>query len=386
MCTSCVKLPAAAWWLCVASLAACPACVQPTVFQLDNARPFLTVNSIQVQWGSGAAAQWVLSSLLVRVHPRGLFFKPQRWRMRDLSRLGWSAEDCVASAFGLCQTRTSVLFSSTQPPVINQYRGGECSSANTGRLITNASRYDASACDVLDAAMDFVYASNAMWRARTELPEWIYWTVCVLVVYLVRCLSKYILASMGNTERARRAAATGTGAARGTKNGTAKGGAEPDADLPDPLLCLMACLVCLVLILSQGDGCFVTVEDALFYWFTVSYILTYACLFLGTMFLRKLGRFSGKDPPFYNLLAGVLQLVAARLYAGAETPYNPPIIFVVAVRALVKCRRGVDFVRCATLALDACMLGLTCALGFSPDPRYLLALFTGAMAWVDFLV
>ena len=376
--------------------------VKSVIFQIDDARPFLTIGGVPVKWDSGAGAEWVLSSLLVRIHPRGLFFKPQAWHTRDLTGLGWDTVQCTPSAYGLCQTDVSVVFPSDSVPVINQDREDECPSTATNRIVTSELRYDVSACDVLDAGRDFVYAENAIHSARTALPDWIYWIECILVVYLVRCLSKYVLASL--TKRKQR------GGKAGSRNIqiNGKGNDETDAELsellPDPYLCLSACAACTILIITQGDACFVTEEDLIFYWFVVFYIAAYGGIFLSTRLLKHASGWwdvktkifplnvladmakVGRDPPFYNLLAGVLQLVASRLFAGAETPYNPPLLFVVAVRALVKCRRGLDPLRCATLMLDAWMLALMCTLAFGPDPQYLLAIFAAAAAWVDFLV
>jgi hypothetical protein len=334
-----------------------------TIYQFDDARPALSINGSPIRWHSGSASQLILSSLLVRAHPRGLMSRPQHWHLRDLSGLGWDAHGCVPTSQGLCQKvaipfLSSIMFPSHQPPVVGQDGADGCPSSATGRVVTNTSRYDASACDVLDAGWDYFYSDSTIWRSQTELPSWVYWTVCVLVVYLVRCLSKYVLASLDK-----------------------KGGASQD-----PVLCLCACAACALLIISQGDHCYITEEDLLFHQFNVLYILAYAALFVGARAARAVRFSSAQDPPFYNLLAGVLQLVASRLYAGAETPYNPPLVFVVAVRALVKSRRGVDLLRSATLILDAFMLALMCSLGFSPDRRYLVALFAGALAWADFLV
>lgn len=336
-----------------------------TIYQFDDTRPALSINGSPVRWHSGSASQLILSSLLIRAHPRGLMSRPQHWHLRDLSGLGWDAHGCVPSTQGLCQKvaiplLSSVMFPSHQPPIIGQDGADECPSFTTGRVITNSSRYDASACDVLDSGWDFFYADSTIRRAKTELPSWVYWTVCVLVVYLVRCLSKYVLASLDRDKK------------------------EPAAQ--DPVLCLCACAACTILIVSQGDHCFITKEDLLFHQFNIIYILAYASIFLGARAARALRISQVQDPPFYNLLAGVLQLVASRLYVGAETPYTPPLVFVVAVRALVKSRRGVDLLRSATLILDAFMLALMCSLGFSPDRRYLVALFAGALAWADFLV
>ena len=341
-----------------------------TIIQLDTTSTYISANGREIQWHSGAAAQWALSSSLVRIQPRGVFFKTMEWHLRDLVATGWAAIGCAPSAHGLCQTDTSVFFPSSQHPEVNEELAGRCTSATTDREITTDSRYDTSACDVFDAQMDFVYAKNIMYSLRSPLPDWIYWTVCVLVVFLVRCLSRYILASMSSKE----------GRARNQPHTTAK------QELPDACLSISASLTCTILILSQGDSVFVTHEEMIFYWFTVFYIASYASLFIGTRLGNKLYRYSMKDPPFYNLLVGVLQLVASRLYAGAETPYNPPLIFIVSVRTLVKSRRETDFFRAVTLLLDACMLSLMCVLGFGASPQYLVALVAGASEWGDLLV
>ena len=349
-----------------AGLLAQVAAASGLIYQLDDARPALSVGGQPVRWHSGSASQLILSSLMVRAHPRGLMFRPQHWHMRDLSDLGWSAEGCAPSARGLCETQeairglASIMFPSHQAPVVGQDEADACPSSSTGRVVTNTSRYDASACDVLDARWDYFYSQSTIRRAQTELPAWVYWAVCLLVVYLVRCLSRYVLASLD------------------------KGKERPV--LPEPLLCLGACAACTVLVVAQGDACFVTEEDLLYYRFTVFYIVAYTALFAGARLARAMRVSSARDPPFYNLLAGVLQLVASRLYVGAETPYNPPLVFVVAVRAAVKSRRGADLLRAATLMLDAFMLALMCSLGFAPDRRYLVGLFAGALAWADFLV
>ena len=414
-----MKWNAAGWNRRVGVMLLMTRAVQSTIFQIDDTRPFLSVGGVPVKWDAGAGAEWVLSSLLVRINPRGLFFKAQTWHLRDLSGLGWSTMQCTASAYGLCQTGfpnwTSIVFPSDFPPVINQDREDECQSTGTNRIVSNEPRYDVSTCDVLDAKRDLVLAENAIHIADTALPDWIYWVECVLVVYLVRCLSKYILASLARRQQKRRGGDKSDGGQeegqdikqdnKQDSNQDTKARVKSKEILPNPFICVLACAGCAILIISQGDWCFVTEEDLIFFWFVVFYIAAYGAIFLGargarawayvrgqkggwgayTSVMRKLAA-DERDPPFYNLLAGVLQLVASRLFAGAETPYNPPLIFVVAVRALVKSRRGVDPLRCATLLLDAWLLALMCVWAFGPDPRYLLAIGVAAAAWVDFLV
>jgi hypothetical protein len=254
-----------------------------------------------------------------------------------------------------------VAFPSQRTPVVNEALDWLCGSTATFRSVTNVSRYDTSACDILDAKMDYVLADEVLfWSDSTNMPEWIYWTVCVLVVYLVRCLSKYVLSSL-------------------------KGDCGSDPH-PNPVLCVSACAAAGFLVIGLGDSVYVTEEELLFYRFTLFYISAYALLFTGNRISVALLGSTSNDPPFYNLLAGVMLLVATRLYCGAETPYNPPLIFIIAVRVAVKSRRGSDLLRSLTLLLDAFMVSLVCILGFSPHSRYLIALFCAAGAASDVLV
>lgn len=334
-----------------------------TIFQLDDNRPFLTHSNLPVQWHTGSAPWWGITSSMVRINRRGLIFKPHSWHTRlDLLSLSeWAHEGCLPSASGLCSTESSVVFPSQQTPVVNEALDWLCGSTATFRSVTNVSRYDPSACDVLDAKMDYVLADEVLfWSDSTNMPDWIYWTVCVMVVYLVRCLSKYVLSSL-----------------------KADCGSDP---YPNPVLCVSACAATGLLVISQGDFVYVTEEELLYYRFTLFYISAYALLFTGNRFSVALLGSACNDPPFYNLLAGVMLLVATRLYCGAETPYNPPLIFIIAVRVAVKSRRGSDLLRSLTLLLDAFMVSLICILGFSPHSRYLIALFCAAGAASDLLV
>jgi hypothetical protein len=229
--------------------------------------------------------------------------------------------------------------------------------------VTNATRYDISACDVLDANTDFVMLDSTLFESTSsDLPDWAYWIVCLLVVYLVRCLSRYVLVSLSK-----------------------------DKSFPDPVQCVLACVLCVSLVVSQGDFVYVTEEELIFYRFTVFYVAAYACLFAGSRVLAFINSSysatpTTSDPPFYNLLAGVMLLVASRLYCGAETPYNPPLIFIITVQLLVKSRRGSQALRSFTVLLDAFMLSLICNLGFGPSHHYLIALSTAAAAASDVLV
>jgi hypothetical protein len=336
------------------------------IFQIEDSRPFLVHNGQPIQWHTGSAPWWITTSRMVRINKRGVAFQPLAWHEREnlKSLHEWEHEQCLPSAFGLCATPTSIAFPSQQTPIVNEALDWLCGSTATSRSVTNSSRYDHSACDVLDAKADFVLADNTLYRSRsTDLPEWVYWTVCALVVYLVRCLSRYVLASLQKNAKA--------------------------DEYPEPVLCVSACALASLLVIGQGDFVYVTEEALLFNRFTLFYIAVYAVLFAGTRVLNSMHKKTqenAKDPPFYNLLAGVMLLVASRLYCGPETPYNPPLIFIIGVRMAVKSRRGSDPLRSLTLLLDAFMVSLACTMGFSPHSRYLIALFCAAFAASDALV
>ena len=363
-------------------LLCCTRLVSCAIFQIDTSYPSISVGGQPIDWHSGAAAQWGLSSLLVRIHPRGVVFKRQEWHIRDLPSLGWKTESCTPSAHGLCQAQGSVYFPSTQPPEVSELLAGQCSSTDTRRTIINTTRYDASACDVLDRRMDYVYARGVISYSDTSLPLWIYWTVCIMVVFLVRCLSRYMLVTL------KRPSTSLSNDPKESPDHNEESDPEirDEGTVPSPVVSLAVSAACALLILSQGDHVYVTEEELIFHWFTSFYILMYGCLFASVKAFNRVSKSALHDPPFYNLLAGVLQLVATRLYAGAETPYNPPLLFIISVRALAKSRRQVNFIRGVTLLLDASMLSLMCALGFGPDPCYLVALFATAVVWTDFLV
>lgn len=361
-----------------------------TIFQVEDSRPFLTHNSQPIQWHTGSAPWWGMTSSMVRINKRGVAFKPDSWHTRkDLPVLPeWTHEPCLPSALGLCTaSQSSTVFPSQQTPLVNEALDWLCGSTATLRSVTNVSRYDISACDVLDAKIDYVLADEVLFRSSsTGLPEWIYWTVCVLVVYLVRCLSKYVLSSLKKDGRnPSQSPGQSPGQIPGQSPGQGLG--HNTSQNPNPMLCVSACVITCILVISQGDFMYATEEELLFHRFTLFYTAAYTLLFTGNRLTLWLQLHSAwNDPPFYNLLAGVLLLVASRLYCGAETPYNPPLIFIIAVRMAVKSRRGSDFLRSLTLLLDAFMLSLVCILGFSPNSRYLIALFTAAAAASDTLM
>jgi len=244
-------------------------------------------------------------------------------------------------------------------------------SRDFGRILTSDMIYEPSACDVLDAGYDFVFNGASLMYRDATIQSWLYWTICILVIFLVRCLSKYILFSLNKQGR-----------------GDNGGGTVSTQNLPNSWVCVAVSVATIVLATYQGDSCFVTEEDLVFYWFTFAYTVFYALLFVSVRMGRYLFRVeSFHDPPFYNLLVGVFQLVACRFYFSALTPYTLPIVAVIAVRIFVKSRRRCgDMIRGITLLFDGFMLSLLCVFSFWEAKEYLVALVCVSMAWADYLV
>ena len=138
---------------------------------------------------------------------------------------------------------------------------------------------------------------------------------------------------------------------------------------------LLASAIISLLVLREGDALYVTEEDLGFYVATAIYTLGYLGYHVwAALEWRRLG---GAEPPVFNLAAGAIQLAAVRLYANAETPYNPVVLLIVGARALAKLRTP-GRAHALTALADSVYLSLACLWGFLPDPTYLVAVFAGA--------
>ena len=212
-----------------------------------------------------------------------------------------------------------------------------------------------SACDVLDGGGDAVLCGRTLAYRRTGVSPWVYWCLCLLSVYAVRSLSYLVVRRLE------------PGAARA---------ALGDGDSLTVLACLASAVLCLA---PLGDAVFVTREEQLFVWAACVYVGVYA----GVWALVRADPLARADPPIYNLIAGTLQLTAARLYTGVQTPYNPVIIWAVATRAMTKLRARWHPAAALTIFMDAGLLSLLCVLGFDGSPCYLVAIGTVALATSD---
>lgn len=315
---------------------ACLAAVLP----LDEDRPFLAGSGVSIEWPSGGAAFLLSSGPLMRVNARGVFTEPVHSRLRsDLASAGWARVACNLSAFSLCSASAGEFFPMSAPvygeaELPYAWRGLRCSNSG-GKTITGAGRYDVSACDVLDEGLDVVFSSQEAWFRVTSLPTWQYAVLLALATFLVRGLSV-------NLQRDRRPESQGW--------------------------LVLACGACALLVASGGDHVYVTESDQLFFWCTLVYCAVYCVYHVYQLYTDPLPR------PIYNLIAGTLQLVAARLYTGSESPYNPAVLFIIGARAQQKLRSA-EWSQVGTSLVDAVYLSLMCELAFLPDARFLVALF-----------
>jgi hypothetical protein len=327
------------------------------VLPLDDTRPWLASSGAAVDWTSGGGAFLLASSRAVRLNYRGIITEPRAARLRDLAALGWASANCNISARGLCASATGVAFPSAPAPpratdddatLPPDWQGLACSSAG-GRLITHEPVYELSACDLLDQGADVLYSGGVLYYRNSALSLWVYWTLIVGAILLVRALARNVQAHRGQADR--------------------------DATQAVPLA---ASLVCILLVSHEGGALYATQADYVFYVATMVYCLTYFAYHVAAWVRsHSLGMARGAEappqPPVFNLAAGVLQLIVSRLYTGAESPYNPIILLILCTRALTKLRHP-SAGHAATALADATYVALSCDLGFLPDPAYLVAL------------
>jgi hypothetical protein len=384
------------------------------LFNLDDGAPWLTSNGKSVRWSGGWDALMVADSCCTRVNARGIYAKPSHWTPRDLSGHGWASVPCMSDGGGgLCVADFGIVFPSA--PITPRYNasvswgGTGCSRARDGRALDPGYGYDVSACDVLDGGGDVVVCGRVASFRRTAVSTEVYWTLCILAVFIVRSLSYLVVQRV-------------------------KGNDAPAAFLVgwDNLLTVSACVSVLPLALApDGDSGFVTVEERFFFVTMCCYAGAYAALFAYYSCIECRGENSDspmnnasashdasnnavydpptstqdlpaysltnardtpiynmtavRDPPIYNMIAATLQIIASRLYLSAETPYSPVIIWAVTTRALLKLRTGVGFASSLTTFVDSIVLSLMCVLGFGHSHLYLAALFTLSMATSDAL-
>ena len=352
------------------------------VFPLDDVSPWPVSDGAHIRWDSGWAAFVVASSSCVRVNKRGIYAKPSYWSpVENLQSMGWNTKQCAPASGSFCaQGNWTVFPVEPNVPAYNpkftltgeEWNG--CSRDDDGRALEAVSKaYDISSCDVLDGGWDVLLVDNTLAFKNTAIDTWIYWTLCLLVIYVVRSLSYLVVLRMHPTEDQKacsgRPKPTNTVKLKGAWGGTvAVDMWTKSTNARTAGACLLTWVLC---VLPVWNTVYVTVEEQLFFLGVSMYVLFYAIMWYMSTHTE--------DPPLYNMIVATVLLAVTRLYTGAETPYTPVLMWAVGTRTLMKLRNTYwSRIVATTVMLDSFLLSLLAVLGFEYSHLYLILI--GALA------
>jgi hypothetical protein len=258
------------------------------------------------------------------------------------------------------------------------------------RGITGASFYTVTACDVVEEAGDFLYdpSKRLAYYMHSEIELWAYWVMVICAVILVRGISHNIKCALERSKSEPERANTPEKFKPEPANTPEKFKPEPAntwINWQDEDTILLSACICVMLVSHEGHAIYVTDADILFYVATILYCIAYISYHLSARLVYA------HPPPIYNMsagtnslkgaftrpnqaLAGVLQLLSICLYGGADTPYNPIVLSVIATRAAGKLLAP-TCTNTVTALMDSfyISLSLSCT---EFDTGYLIALFT----------
>ena len=355
------------------------------LYSLDsNTYPYISSDGHTVHWHEGEAALVLATSTAVRIHKRGIMAFTQpilNWTLTNGS--GWRSLPCASPMLdSLCQfpgpsyyRPGSRAFPWGTPPRVAdgislqllhpwELRDFHCGSGLGGAGVAtgNGTYNEPSLCSILDQDLDFVlYNGRLHWNDGSMLPDAVYWIICALSVYIMRCFGQ-LLVNPGDD------------------------GYEPDIFYP--ISCAVA--VCLVQFYTFRSE-FLTEADWCVHYFFLIYSAVYIFAWMSS-YLRN------KRPHNYNLVSGVLQLVASRLYVSGQTPYNAVLLFILATRVCQKVkelgqrvgtsrdrREGLIWLHRFLLLIDAIGLVIMADLAYPYSPQTLIPIFLASMCVADLI-
>ena len=297
--------------------------------------------------------------------------------------MGWKAKQCEPTSGSLCAHGNWTVF--PVEPSVPSYNpmytlNGEdwigCTRENDGRVLeAGLNTYDMSSCDVLDGGWDVLLVDHTLAFKNTAVDTWIYWTLCLLVIYIVRSLSYLVVLRLHPAEDQKACGARGK-AMNAVKMKGAWGGV-PAVDVwtrstnaRTAGACLLTWVLC---VLPVWNTVYVTVEEQLFFLGVSMYVLFYAIMWYMSTHTE--------DPPLYNMVVATVLLAVTRLYTGAETLYTPVLMWAVGTRTLMKLRNTYwSRIVATTVMLDSFLLSLLAVLGFEYSHLYLILI--GALALI----
>ena len=297
--------------------------------------------------------------------------------------MGWKAKQCEPTSGSLCAHGNWTVF--PVEPSVPSYNpmytlNGEdwigCTRENDGRVLeAGLNTYDMSSCDVLDGGWDVLLVDHTLAFKNTAVDTWIYWTLCLLVIYIVRSLSYLVVLRLHPAEDQKACGARGKAMNAVKMKGAWGGVAAVDVwtrstNARTAGACLLTWVLC---VLPVWNTVYVTVEEQLFFFGVSMYVLFYAIMWYMSTHTE--------DPPLYNMVVATVLLAVTRLYTGAETPYTPVLMWAVGTRTLMKLRNTYwSRIVATTVMLDSFLLSLLAVLGFEYSHLYLILI--GALALI----
>ena len=348
------------------------------VYPLDDAGPWAVSDSVQIQWSKGWGAYTLASSRCVRVNKRGIHTKPAFWTpVHDLHASGWHTWRCTPGLRGLCAMGNETVFPEYPlrpvydphtPPVGLGAGWAGCARESDGRVLdATAAGYDLSPCDVIDGGWDVVLTDHTLALMHTDMDAWMYWTLCILVICVVRSLS-YLVALRMHPEGGLKALVGPSMPAFETRMEMLFGAWARTTSPRTTAACLVIWALC---VFPTLHTIYVTVEEQIFFAAVAVYIPVYSLLWSMSTHTE--------DPPLFNMIVASVLLATTRLYAGTETPYVPVLACALGARALMKLRNDYwSRLVAVTVMLDGFLLSLMSVLGFVHDPPY--QVLVGALA------
>lgn len=273
-----------------------------SLYQLDEQTPFLTYNSIPIQWTNGPDALKVAQSSVVRINERGVQFYRDHWTIRDLSANGWKSFDCFPAPGMLCKHQDGNVFSFLENPVIqiNRFQEFLCTGKVTNQIMNSSTnKYDLSSCNVFTSGYDFVYYQNRLYYYYTGMQWWEYMLLSVITIYSIRTFSNIVVDKIGSN---------------------------------DGFIYVIFCIIGIIFICGQnGANGFVSYEDVCAFWFVIFYLVFDISIFFLDFFFHWFHWF-----PTYNIVITAFTLISIRLYHGIISPYVPFLIWAVVSRCYLK--------------------------------------------------
>ena len=349
------------------------------VYALDDVSPWAASDGVAIQWGTGWAAYVLASSQCVRLTQRGIHAKPAFWTpVHNLRGSGWTVRPCRPGAAGICTGANWTAFPvPPRRPVYTPHLSATdygrlgCTRDEDGRTLDAlAAVYEPSPCDVMDGGWDVLVTGHSIAFKHTAMDTWAYWTLCILIVCVVRALTHLVAARFHGTEPPH----------------------TPQPDAPtrtDRLLsawmrtshprtaaaCLLIWALCVI---PSHSTLYVTAEEQLLHTGIALYIPAYVLLWgMST---------HTEDPPLYNMIIASVLLATTRLYMGAETPYVPVLTWAIGTRTLMKIQNTYwSRIVAVTIMLDAFLLSITTVLGLTCDPPYQILIGTLTLVAADTL-